>query len=201
MNHQSADEDMQPAIVDELREAGFDVDSVYALRERYDDYREAVPILVKWLPKVREFGLKETLLRNLAVKFAKPALEPVIDAFENMDTSVDPTGFQLRWAAGNTIEVLWDDRSFDRLLQIATDPSYGRGREMVVLGMGKSKRPEAVPTLIELLDDPEVRVPAVNALRKLKPPEARQPLERLRSAVEEKWIRKDIDKALAKIPS
>lgn len=201
MNHQSADEDMQPAIVDELREAGFDVDSVYALRERYDDYREAVPILVKWLPKVRELGLKETLLRNLAVKFAKPALEPVIDAFENMDTSVDPTGFQLRWAAGNTIEVLWDDRSFDRLLQIATDPSYGRGREMVVLGMGKSKRPEAVPTLIELLDDPEVRVPAVNALRKLKPPEARQPLERLRSAVEEKWIRKDIDKALAKIPS
>jgi HEAT repeat protein len=201
VNHQSADEDMQPAIVDELREAGFDVDSVYALRERYDDYREAVPILVKWLPKVREFGLKETLLRNLAVKFAKPALEPVIDAFESMDTSVDPTGFQLRWAAGNTIEVLWDDRSFDRLLQIATDPSYGRGREMVVLGMGKSKRPEAVPTLIELLDDPEVRVPAVNALRKLKPPEARQPLERLRSAVEEKWIRKDIDKALAKIPS
>lgn len=39
----------------------------------------------------------------------------VIEDLETMNASVDPTGPQLRSAAGNTIEVLWDDTWFDAL--------------------------------------------------------------------------------------
>ncbi|MBC9733389.1 HEAT repeat domain-containing protein [Nocardioides marmotae] len=188
------------AILEELRIAGYDVDSVYSLRERYRDYRDAVPILAGWLPRVRDMDLKEGLLRSLAVRFAQAALPALIEDFTRMDTSVDPTGFQLRWAAGNSIEVLWDDRCFDDLVALATDRAYGRGREMVVRGLGRSKRAEAADVLIGLLDDPDVLVPAVIALRKHPDPRARGPLEKAHAG-QERWVQKEIEKTLATLPS
>ena len=188
------------AIVAELREAGFDVDSAYALRERYSSYRDAVPVLVRWLPRVRDRDLKEMLLRNLATRSARAALPAVIEDFRTMDTSADRTGWQLRWAAGNAIEVLWDDMWFDALVELATDPAYGRGREMVVRGLAKSKRPEAGAVLVSLLDDEDVRVAAVIALRKHPRPDARARLEALRED-QEAWVQREVDTTLAKQPT
>lgn len=187
------------AITAELREAGFDVDSPYALRERYSSYAKAVPVLIRWLPLVQDMGLKETLLRNLAVRSAKPALPALIEDFKTMDTSTDPTGWQLRWAAGNAIETAWDDNYFDDLAQLATDPRYGRGREMIVRGLAKSRRPEATDLLLDLLADDEVVVAAVIALRKHPRSDVRASLEARRPG-REAWVQREIDKTLAKQP-
>jgi hypothetical protein len=189
----------EASILADLRGAGVEVPSIHALREHGGAYRRAVPVLTAWLPRVTDFGLHESILRALAVPFAKPdALQPVIDDFTSMDTGNEEADVELRWVAGNALDVLWDDRSFEELRDICADPSYGRARQMVVLGMGKSKHPEAPAVLIRLLGDDGVRLHAVQALRKLRPASARPVLVELRPT-QDAFMRREIDKTLAKL--
>ncbi len=108
----------------------------------------------------------------------------------------DPKGELLRWAVGNALWVLWDDTRFDELVDLAQDPRFGKAREMIVLGAGKSKRPEAVDVLVALLDDPVVNGHAAKAFGKTPaPPRARPGLERL-AADRRSWVRKEARRAL-----
>jgi hypothetical protein len=68
------------------------------------------------------------------------------------------------WTIGGALEVLADDSSFDELAELARDRRYGMARQMIVLGLGRSKRPEAVEVLVGLVDDPEVEGQPVKAL-------------------------------------
>lgn len=101
---------------------------------------------------------------------------------------------------GNALEVLADDSVFEELADLARDRAYGKARQMVVLGLGKSKRPEAVSVLLGLMDDDDVDGHAVKALGKLKAPAARGAFE---SKLDDKraWVRQEARKALAKLPT
>ncbi|WP_370290218.1 HEAT repeat domain-containing protein [Nocardioides sp.] len=187
------------AILDDLRNAGYVVASLHDLRESGTRYQDAVPVLASWLPRVTDFGLHESLLRALTVPFAKQAaLQPVIDDFTRTYTGSEAIDIELRWVAGNALEVLWQDTAFDQLRDLCVATRWGRARQMVVLGMGKSKHLDAADTLIGLLDDDDVRLHAVQALRKLRPAAAREPLARLRDH-HDGVMRKEIDKTLAKL--
>jgi hypothetical protein len=135
------------------------VRSLADLRHSGVRYREAIPALVAWLPQVTDRRVKEEIVRALTVPWARPAATgPMIDEFRRVDASVDPTGTGLRWVIGDALEVLADDSSFDELAELVRDPRYGKARQMVVLGLGRSKRPEAVEVLVGLVDDPELMV-------------------------------------------
>jgi len=123
----------------------------------------------------------------------------MIDEFRRVNSSVDPTGTGLRWTIGNALEVLADDSSFDELAGLARDRRYGKARQMLVLGLGKSKRPEAVEVLVGLMDDPEVDGQAVMALGKLRTPLARAALESKRDD-KRAWVRREARKALGRLP-
>jgi HEAT repeat protein len=105
----------------------------------------------------------------------------------------------LRWTVGNALDVLADDSVFDELAALARDRRYGKARQMIVLGLGKSKRPEVVEVLLSLVDDPDVDGHAVKALGKLKAPAARAVLER-KLDDDRAWVRGEARKALAKLP-
>jgi HEAT repeat protein len=124
------------------------------------------------------------------------ALGPLVDEFKAIPEPVGPAGQSLRWAIGNALEVLWDDERFFDLLYLARERSYGRAREMVVLGLGRSKRPEAGGILIELLNDPDVSGHAVKALAKLRLQEARPGLEKMLGD-DRSWVRRAARKALS----
>jgi len=96
--------------------------------------------------------------------------------------------------------VLYDDSSFDDLASLAVDRSYGRARQMVVLALGKSKCPEAVPILIGLLDDPDVNGHAVAALGKLRARAARAGLQGMLGD-DRAWVRNAAKKALSRLGS
>ena len=89
---------------------------------------------------------------------------------------------------------------FEAFAELAGDQRYGKVRQMVVLGLGKSKRPEAVEVLLGLVGDPDVDGHAVKALGKLKAPESRQALEG-KLADSRAWVRSEARKALAKLPA
>lgn len=181
-------------ILAELAEAGYDVRSLAELRHSGVRYRKAVPIMTAALSEITDQKTLMELVRALSVPWAKPgATGPLVDLFRRVE---DSTGLGLRWAVGNALDVTWDDARFDDLVGLAREPSYGRAREMVVLGLARSKRPEAGGVLIDLLDDADVDGHAVKALRKLRVPAARAGLERMLDD-DRAWVRKEAQRALA----
>lgn len=188
----------EPVLAD-LAAIGRPVRSLSDLRRSGSKYRDAVPVLLRWLPLVTDPKVEEELVRALSVPWAKPAATvPMIDLFRRLDTSVDPTGLGLRWAIGNALDILFDDESFDEFAELATNRRYGKARQMVVLGLGRSKRPEAVDMLVKLADDPDVDGHAVKALGKLKAAAARTTLE-TKLDDSRAWVRSEARKALAKL--
>jgi len=186
------------ALLSELADEGYPVASVSDLRNSGLRYEAAVPVLLKWLPKV-PVEEKEDIVRALSVPWAKSqALDPLIALFRADPVPSDPRGELLRWAAGNALDVLWDDSRFNELVALTTDPRYGKAREMVVLGMGRSNRPEAVDILIRHLDDPVVSGHAVKALGKLREPRARAPLESM-TKDKRTWVRRAAERALLRL--
>jgi HEAT repeat protein len=190
----------EPILV-ELAAAGFETRSLADLRHSGARYRGAIPVLLGWLERVADPKVKGELVRALSVPWAKPAAtRPLIEEFRQVPTSVDPTGTGLRWTIGNALDVLFDDASYDELAELAADRRYGKARQMVVLGLGRSRRPEAVEVLLGLVDDPDVDGHAVKALGKLKAPAARTALVAKLDDTRA-WVRGEARKALAKLPS
>ncbi len=191
-------------LLDALADTGVEVDDVWELvNARSVDYPAAVPVLLDWLehldqrvPEADRRRLRDGLVRALTVKSARPQAAPLlIDLFKRAD---DPTGFGERWVIGNALAVVADDTYVDELAALATNRSYGKGRQMLVLGLGRFSDPRIVPLLIGLLDDDDVVGHAAEALGKLKAAEARPALEPLltdKRAV----VRREAKKALAKI--
>jgi HEAT repeat protein len=184
----------EPELLRELAEVGYEFDSLADLRTSRLRYRDAIPVLLSGLERATDRKVKGEIVRALSVPWAKPAAtRPLIEQFREVE---DETGMGLRWTIGNALEVVWDDSCFDDLVALARDVQFGKAREMVVLGLGRSKRTEAGDVLIELLDDPVVSGHAVKALRKLKVPAARAGLERMLDD-ERAWVRKEAQRALA----
>lgn len=180
----------------QLREVGYQVDSLAELRNSRVRYQKAVPILVAALTHVREKNLLEGVVRALSVPWARPlAVSPLIDLFRTVD---DATGLGLRWTIGNALETVWSDDHFDELVSLAVDRDFGRAREMVVLGFARSKRAQAGSVLAGLLEDPDVNGHAADALRKVTDPAARPGLERLLSD-KRAWVRKAAQRALKRM--
>ena len=68
-------------------------------------------------------------------------------------------------------------------LRIVSDPTFGRNRQMLVLLLGKLKEESAIPVLIDLLEDEEVRLHAISALGQFKREEFRGYFERFQNDI------------------
>lgn len=186
-------------VVDALHAADFAVDSIAELFSRKLDYRDAIPLLVEWLPRVSNRDVKEDIVRALSVKWAKrTAAAPLLVA--EFERAEDPTGAGLRWAIGNALEVLASDEIADDMIRLATDRNYGRAREMVVVGLGKLKDARVLDVLVNLLTDEDVVGHAVMALGKLRAKVARLRIVSLLSHPKP-WVRIEAKRALARIDS
>lgn len=152
-------------VLAKLAELGYHISTLSDLPALRVRYRTAIPVLIEALNSAEEPKLIEWLARCLSVPWARPAaVAPLIGAFGRCAAE---TGV-VRWAIGSALEVVWDDDYFEDLARIATDRSAGTARQMVVLGLAKSKRLEATDVLLSLLGDPTVNGHAVEALRKMK---------------------------------
>jgi len=190
-------------LIDDLARVGVPVTNLWELVNGEVQYRAAIPVLVDWLEELDERvpaedreKVREGLVRALTVPAARPSAAPaLIDAFRRVD---DPSGLGPRWVIGNALEVVADDSVFDDLRAIVRDPGFGKARQMVVLGLARSKDPGVVSLLIELLDDEDVAAHAAMALGKLKANEARPALERQLESPQP-LVRREAKKALAKL--
>jgi hypothetical protein len=183
-------------ILAELAQIGVRVGALADLVNKPIDYQVAIPVLLKWLPKVDNLGVKEIIVRALTVKWAKPvAARPLIQEFRKAPETEE---LGLKWTVANALSEVADASVFDDIVELVRDERHGRAREMLAVALGNMKDPRAVNVLIELLDDEQVAGHALLALRKLAPPEARSAIEPFADHPKT-WIRNEARRALAKI--
>jgi hypothetical protein len=158
------------------------------------DHIRAIPVLLKWLPKVEYIALKESIVRTLSVPWAREVAPNLVSEF--LSTPGALSGY--KWAIGNALPIVADDSVFDDIVALARDKTHGKAREMVVLALANMKNPSAVDVLIELLGDDVVAGHALSALRKLAPVRARPFIEPFVTHPRT-WWRNEAKRALAKI--
>jgi HEAT repeat protein len=182
-------------VLQDLAQAGVHVDRISADQLIQQDYKAAIPILLRWLQRVDNLRIKEAIVRSLSVPWAKPTAAPaLVDAFRQAPD--DPPG--LKQAIGNALSIVADDSVFQDIVALARDKRHGQARVMVVEALANMRDPRAVDVLCELLADEEVAAHAVVTLGKLKAARARPQIEPFLNH-SEGWVRKEAKRALAKI--
>jgi hypothetical protein len=178
-----------------LSQAGLDVDWIEDLYNKRLDYKRAIPILLRWLPRVENPAVKEAIVRALSVPWARHTEAPALLVEEFRRSKSD---FGLNWAIGNALSVVADDDVLNDIVGLIRDKTYGKAREMLVVALGNMKSPDVKYFLIELLDDEDLAGYAIMSLGKLKSKEARPFIERFLTHPKS-WVRREAKKALARI--
>ena len=187
--------ELSATILAELDEAGFTFSTLDELRRSGVNYKVAIPILLRWLLRVDDSGMKESLVRCLTVPWAKGiATKAVLSEFHKAANDAD----SLRWAIGNAMDVIADPSVGNEILSIVAAQSNGSARQMFVLAVGKLKPENASEVLIPLLEQDEVAGHAAEALGKLGAVEAKDGLERLVKSGRP-WVKKAAETALGRI--
>ncbi len=151
-------------LVREIAEAGLIIDSVSDLINARGAYPEAIPVLLRHLKKTDyRPELRDAIARALTVKGYPEILPAMIDAFRE---DSEPRLNGPKWAKGNAIEVLFDDRYFEEIVKLARDPAHGEARDMLVYALAKSRSPIADEVLQELLADPQLEIHAKKAIQR-----------------------------------
>lgn len=154
----------EESLVREIGEAGLGIDSVWDLVNTREPYPEAVPVLLRHLKKDDYHpAIREGIARALTVRGYPEILPAMLDSFRK---DPDPIVNGPKWAKGNAIEVLFDDRYVEEIARLAQDPSHGEARDMLVYALAKSKSPIADEVLRKLLSDPQLGIHAKKAIER-----------------------------------
>lgn len=107
----------------ELAAVGFKVNGVYDLVNSKRSYKDAIPVLVKLLPSLRETRIKEGVVRALAVKEAigEDVARVMIREFKAIEPSAPASEQALKWAVANTLSVAARDPMLEEVATLARD--------------------------------------------------------------------------------
>ncbi|MBY0506399.1 MAG: hypothetical protein K2X03_20940 [Bryobacteraceae bacterium] len=158
-------------------------------------------VAVEWIPKVSDDNLKEMLYRLLIDKEARPvAFQLALRDFCAIPQT--QRGNLLRWVVGAALAAMSSSEDAALLKQLVADRRYGIGRQELVLKLSTLLDPAESLTLgRSLLDDPDVRLHALNCISK----SARKGSEEARRALQEvstsndSFLQKEATKRLKKL--
>lgn len=101
------------------------------------------------------------------------------------------------WHYGDMLYILKRYKYLPEYIKIVSDNRYGTDRQMVVLLLGKSKKPEVVPVLLELTCDKTVYGHAIEALTNFEGEQIVDVMQKYKDC-DVKWISKVARKYLEK---
>jgi len=207
-------------LLDELAGLGYEIGTLDDLRHQGKPWKTALPVLLRWLPKIDDPGVKDSIVRCLSVPWiGNTATAALIDEFKKyapiLPKPLNPwvgnrmrelseeekkagPFFTLAWAIGNALSIV-DVKGFEgEIIKLCRNMKYGAARQMLVLGLGRFRSSEAEETAVELLSDEQVQIHAVGALGQMKSKRALFELEKLMTD-KRAGIRKEARKAITKI--
>ena len=182
-----------PAFEKELRELGFEFEISDQVKGFLPKNRTIIlPIAIRYYKQAKLKNEKSYFMGLFHYKGFEEVVPILIEDFYTGETLID------RWAIGDRLYTIRSKNYIEDYLKIIANSEYSRSRQMVVLLVGKLKVEEAIPILIELLDDDDVRGHAIAALGEYKKEEFRKYFERFQE-YKNSYIRKEALKALKKL--
>jgi hypothetical protein len=192
----------------DLAKVGIHVGTVsQLLHVRLKDFPAAIPVLLRWLPRMENLDIKEAIVRALTDRAARPLAAPaLIEEFRKIPPTDVPRLLSLKWAIGNALYVVADDRNFGDVVELVRDKRHGWARDMLAVLLGRMKNPKAFDVLVELLDEDEGQLgqeaavirSAIQALGNRHDPRAVPYIQRFINHPEP-IVRKEAEKSLQKI--
>ena len=146
--------------------------------------------LAKALEKPNE---QNYFMRFLCIKGLDDVIPMLLEDYYSEKTA-DLT----RWFISDCIYQIQSKSFVREYLDIVSNRMFGRNRQMVILLLGKLNEESAIPTLIDLLEDEEVRLHAISALGEFKREEFRCYFERFQNSTHPGW-RKYAKSAIKKL--
>jgi hypothetical protein len=182
-------------IIDELAQVGYRVESLADLRHQGKPWKSALPVLLRWLPKVDNPDIKDEIVRCLSVPWLGDAGTAVFIEEFRKSAAINE---MVAWTIGNALSIV-NVRGFEnQIIELCRNPTYGMTRQMLVLGLGRFHDTAAEDTALDLLKDESVKLHAVIALGKMKSRRALPELEKL-LADKKPIIRREARKAITSI--
>jgi hypothetical protein len=136
-------------LVEELREAGFEVDSAWDLVNTATPYPAALPILLAHLGRSYPDRVREGIARALAVRDAKFGWVTLVRLYREEEAGTDAKdGLAVALAAAS------DDEVLDEVISLARDRAHGGSRLLLLRGLKRARVAEARGALEEFADDP-----------------------------------------------
>ncbi|MCH5315803.1 MAG: HEAT repeat domain-containing protein [Eubacterium sp.] len=179
----------------ELLNLGFNFQVLNQAESLLPKYKDTVlPVVIKYYKMAKLKNEKQYLLGWFHHKGLEEVVPMLLEDYYSNNPEID------KWAIGDRLYQIRSKKYIDDYLKIISDPSYGQDRQMIVLLLGKLKEESAIPILIDLLEDEEVRLQAICALGQFKREEFRCYFERFQNSTHSGW-RKYAKTALKKLNS
>lgn len=178
---------------EDLHNLGFSfqvLNQAEALMPKHKD--TILPIVIKYYKAATIPSEKQYLLKW----FHHRGLDEVIPML--IEDYYSPCSDTARWAIGDRLYEIRSKHYVKEYIKMITNPKFGIARQMVVLLLGKLKEESAIPTLIDLLKDEEVRLHVISALSEYKREEFRQYFEKFQDSTHPGW-RKSARAALRRL--
>lgn len=161
----------------------------------------AAPLLLQLLDEVNSPITKDDIVR--VVCRAKVSSEPFLKMLRELRPAIeagDGKAAFLGWTLGEALRIRAAASVFDDLAEIVEDTRFGTARQMVVYALARvrSRREDAIRSLLRVLFDEDLILQTLDALGKLRAAEAVKPIQRHLDSPK-RHIRTAAKKALAKI--
>jgi hypothetical protein len=137
-------------LLKDLNANGFNIVDFNDLTLEKSRYKEALPILLKWIDQIKNPDIADTLVRAVSVPWAKRIAVPVL--LKKLISERGSDNKELTWSIGNALYFVADKTNIEELLDICKDPAYGDARQMIVLKIGLMKIKKAEDILLSIID-------------------------------------------------
>jgi hypothetical protein len=138
-------------LVEQLRDAGFQLHSVWDLVNTSTPYLKALPILVRHLSLSYPPAVREGIARSLAVPEAKDVAWETLTRLYREEPAL-----RVKSGLAAAIATAADDDTIGELIALVRDPTHGASRLLLLSALERSGDPRADLALKELSRDPEL---------------------------------------------
>lgn len=136
-------------LAEELRAAGFAVESAWDLVNTSTPYPAALPILLEHLGRPYPERVREGIARALAVRDARFGWDTLVQLYRE-----EPAGSNAKDGLAVALAAVSHDDVVDELVSLARDPAHGESRILLLRRLKRSRAPQARAALEGFVEDP-----------------------------------------------
>ena len=183
-----------PLFEQELRNLGYEFEISEQIEQFLPKHKQTIlPIAIRYYQQATYDNEKDFFISLFRYRGFEEVVPMLLRDFCSSTTSNCT-----RWFIADCLYQIRSKKYIADYLKIISNSSYGQDRQMIILLIGKLKVEAAIPILIALLEDEEVRLHAIVALGDFKREEMRPYFERFQNSSHPGW-RKYARAALKKL--